>query len=107
MADKIMIKSEVDKRNPAICRFTVNRTLHIGTATFNSDAETQQSALVQKLFGIQGVTRVQLIGHLLVVTKSGEESWLEITERISSILEAYLISGLALSAAQVEDRMMP
>jgi Fe-S cluster biogenesis protein NfuA len=43
---------------------------------------------------------------LLVVTKTGERSWLEITEHIKSILEAYLISGLALSEEQVEDRMM-
>ncbi len=106
MRDDIAIKSEVDKRNPAICRFTVNRTLHIGTATFDSSAEAQQSILVQKLFGLEEVTRVQLIGHLLVVTKTGERSWLEITEHIKSILEAYLISGLALSEEQVEDRMM-
>jgi Fe-S cluster biogenesis protein NfuA len=106
MRDNIDIKSEVDKRNPAICRFTVNRTLHIGTATFDSRAEAQQSILVQKLFGLEEVTRVQLIGHLLVVTKTGERSWLEITEHIKSILEAYLISGLALSEEQVEDRMM-
>jgi Fe-S cluster biogenesis protein NfuA len=62
--------------------------------------------LVQKLFAIEDLTRVQLIGHLLVVTQTGVRSWLEITGRIESILEAYLISGVALSAEQVEDRMM-
>jgi Fe-S cluster biogenesis protein NfuA len=106
MSDEITITSEVDKRNPAICRFAVNRTLHIGTATFEREAETRQSVLVQKLFAIEELTRVQLIGHLLVVTKTGERSWLEINPRIESVLQAYLISGLALSAEQVEDRMM-
>jgi Fe-S cluster biogenesis protein NfuA len=106
MPDEITIKSEVDKRNPAICRFTVNRTLHIGTVTFDSKAEAQQSVLVQKLFGIEEVSRVQLIGHLLVLTKTGGRSWLEITEHITSLLEAYLVSGLALTEEQVEDRMM-
>jgi NFU1 iron-sulfur cluster scaffold homolog, mitochondrial len=104
--DNITITSEVDKRNAAICRFSVNRTIHVGTATFNSQAEAQQSVLAQKVFAIENVARVQLIGHLLVVTKTGEQSWLEITERIKSILEGYLISALALSEEQVEDQMM-
>jgi Fe-S cluster biogenesis protein NfuA len=106
MPDNITITSEVDKRNAAICRFSVNRTIHVGTATFNSQAEAQHSVLAQKLFAIENVARVQLIGHLLVVTKTGEQSWLEITEHIKSILEGYLISALALSEEQVEDQMM-
>lgn len=60
MNDPLAISSEVDKRNPAICRFTVNRTLHIGTASFDNKAQTEQSLLAQKLFEIEGITRVQL-----------------------------------------------
>jgi Fe-S cluster biogenesis protein NfuA len=106
MPDNITITSEVDKRNGAICRFSVNRTIHVGTATFNSQAEAQKSVLAQKLFAIENVARVQLIGHLLVVTKTGEQGWLEITDQIKSILEGYLVSALALSEEQVEDQMM-
>jgi Fe-S cluster biogenesis protein NfuA len=109
--DKITITSEVDKRNPAICRFTVNRTLHIGTACFDNQAQTQQSLLAQKLFEIEGITRVQLIGHLLVVSRSAgsntaEQEWPELIKRVEAILEAFLVSGFALSQEQVEDRMM-
>jgi Fe-S cluster biogenesis protein NfuA len=106
MSDEIAISSEVDKRNPAICRFTVNRTVHIGTASFNGRAGAEQSLLVQKLFEIEGIAKVQLIGHLLVVTKTGERDWQEIIERVEAILHAYFISGFALSREQVEDRMM-
>lgn len=106
MDDKITITSEVDKRNPDVCRFTVNRTLHIGTATFNNAAQTEQSLLAKRLFEIEGITRVQLIGHLLVVTKTREHDWNELIERIGAILEAFLVSGLALSREQVDDRMM-
>ena len=106
MKDEIAISSEVDKRDPGICRFTVNRTVHIGTASFNSRAEAQQSLLVQKLFEIEGIARVQLIGHLLVVTKSGERDWQEIVKHVEAVLHAYFISGFALSREQVEDRMM-
>jgi Fe-S cluster biogenesis protein NfuA len=104
--DKITISSEVDKRNPAICRFTVDRTLHIGTATFENKAQTQQSLLAQKLFEIEGITRVQLIGHLLVLSKAAEQDWPELIKRVEAILEAFLVSGFALSQEQVEDRMM-
>jgi Fe-S cluster biogenesis protein NfuA len=104
--DNITISSEVDKRNPAICRFIVNRTLHIGTATFDNQAQTQQSLLAQKLFEIEGITRVQLIGHLLVLSKAPEQDWPDLSKRVEAILEAFLVSGFALSQEQVEDRMM-
>ena len=106
MNDKITISSQVDKRNPAICRFTVNRTLHIGTASFDDRAQTEHSLLGQKLFEIEGITRVQMIGHLLVVSKAAEQDWQELINRVEAILEAFLVSGFALSQEQVEDRMM-
>ena len=104
--DNITISSEVDKRNPAICRFTVNRTLHIGTATFDNKDQTQPSLIAQKLFEVEGITRVQLIGHLLVLSKTSQQEWPELSKRVVAILEAFLVSGLALSEEQVEDRMM-
>jgi NFU1 iron-sulfur cluster scaffold homolog, mitochondrial len=104
--DQITISSEVDKRNSAICRFTVNRTLHVGTASFDNKAQTEQSLLAQKLFEIEGITRVQLIGHLLVLSKAAEQDWPELIKRVEAILEAFLVSGFALSQEQVEDRMM-
>ncbi|HEY2972955.1 MAG TPA: NifU family protein [Pyrinomonadaceae bacterium] len=104
--ETLTISSEVDKRNPAICRFTVNRTLHIGTATFDNKAQAEQSLLAQKFFEIENITRVQLIGHLLVLTKTSDRAWDELIKPVESILEAFLISGFALSQEQVEDRMM-
>ncbi len=106
MNETLTISSEVDKRNPAICRFTVNRTLHIGTASFENVAQTEQSLLAQKLFEIEGIIRVQLIGHLMVLSKTSEQNWEELIKRVESILEAFLVSGFALSQEQVEDRMM-
>ena len=106
MKDQITISSEVDKRNPAICRFTVNRTLHIGTATFDNKTQAEQSLLAQKLFDIEGITRVQLIGHLLVLSKTPQREWEDLVEHIEKILQTFLVSGSALSQEQVEDRMM-
>jgi Fe-S cluster biogenesis protein NfuA len=104
--ETLTISNEVDKRNPTICRFTVNRTLHIGTATFDHKAQAEQSLLAQKCFEIENITRVQLIGHLLVLTKTSDRDWDELIKPVESILEAFLISGFALSQEQVEDRMM-
>jgi Fe-S cluster biogenesis protein NfuA len=104
--DTLAISSEVDRRNPAICRFTVNRTLHIGTASFENKAQTEQSLLAQKLFDIEGIIRVQLIGHLLVLEKTSQENWKTISKRVESILEGFLTSGFALSPEHVEDQMM-
>jgi Fe-S cluster biogenesis protein NfuA len=106
MKDRITISSEVDKRNPAICRFTVNRTLHIGTASFDNKAQAAQSPLAQKLFEIEGITRTQLIGHLLVLSKTPEQEWEELVKPVEGILQAFLVSGFALSHDQVEDRML-
>ena len=106
MTNEVTINSEVDQRNPCICRFTVNRTLHIGTATFDNKDETEGFLLAQKLFEIEGITRVQLIGHLLVVSKAQEQDWRVLIEQVKEILEAFLVSSFALSEEQVEDRMM-
>lgn len=106
MKDQITISSEVDKRDPAICRFTVNRTLHIGAASFDNTIQAAQSLLAHKLFAMEGITRVQLIGHLLVLSKSPEQEWEELIKQVEEILQAFLVSGFALSQEHVEDRMM-
>jgi Fe-S cluster biogenesis protein NfuA len=106
MIDGLSISSEVDRRNPNICRFTVNRTLHIGTATFGGKEETGGFLLAQKLFELEGISRVQLIGHLLVVSKTPEQEWLILIKQIKELLEAFLVSSFALSREQVEDQMM-
>ena len=106
MREEIEIRSEVDKRNPALCRFMLDRTLYIGTKTVNSKLEAQGFPLAEKLFEIEGVVKIQLIGHLLVVTKSQDREWEEISEQVEAVLTAYFVSGLALTREQVEERMM-
>jgi Fe-S cluster biogenesis protein NfuA len=104
-ADEIKIKAEVDRRDPSVCRFMLEHTLYIGTKTIGSKDEAQGSPLTEKLFEIEYVTQLQLIGHLLVVTRSGG-GWEEIVPQVKAVLTAYFISGLALTREEVEDRMM-
>jgi Fe-S cluster biogenesis protein NfuA len=104
--NEITITSEVDKRNPSLCRFTVGRTLFIGTKTINSEEEARGMPLAEKLFEIEGVRKVQLIGRLLVVVKSEAAEWDAISERVRAVLTAFFVSGLALSQDQIRDHMM-
>jgi Fe-S cluster biogenesis protein NfuA len=106
VSEQITIRSEIDKRNPLLCRFVVERTLFVGTKTISSRAEAQGFPLAENLFEIDGVSRLQLIGHLLVVTKSNDGEWGGIIKQVEAALTAYFISGVALTREQVDERMM-
>ena len=106
VSEEIVIKSEVDERNPALCRFVVERTLYIGTKIVSSKAEARGFPLAEKLFEIEGIAGLRLIGHLLIVTKSDGGGWKDVIKRVEAVLTAYFVSGLALSKEQVRDHMM-
>jgi hypothetical protein len=106
MPENIEITSEVDRRNPEICRFTSERTLYVGTKTVTSMDEAKGFPLAERLVCIPGISKIQLIGHLLVATKSSDRAWSEVSKEVEAVLTAYLISGLALTPEDVHDRMM-
>jgi hypothetical protein len=106
MPEGIEITSEVDGRNSKICRFTTARTLYIGAKTVSNANEATGLPLAEKLICIDGVTKLQLIGHLLVVTKTLDKEWRELAKQIEAVLTACLVSGLALTSEEVYDRMM-
>jgi Fe-S cluster biogenesis protein NfuA len=106
MSENIQITSQIDRRNAKLCRFTTPRTLYVGTKTINSKDETEGLPLARRLIGLPGIERIQLIGHLLVVTKNEEREWSELGREIESVLVSYLISGEALSPDDVHDQMM-
>jgi Fe-S cluster biogenesis protein NfuA len=96
----------VDGRTPSVCRFTVNRTLYIGAKTIADACEARGMPLAEKLFEIEGVRRIQLIGRLLVVNKSEAAAWDAVIPRVEAVLTAYFVSGLALSPDEIRDHMM-
>jgi len=106
MIDDLQIATEIDSRNPRICRFTSARTLNVGTKTICSTEDARGLPLAEQLFGLGGVEKVQLIGHLLIVTRAEERAWNDLGHEIKSILTAYLISGLALTPDDVNEKMM-
>lgn len=106
MLENIHITSEVDRRNAKICRFTTTRTLYVGTKTIDSKDEAKGVSLAEQLMCLPGIERIQLIGHLLVVTQNEDRDWSELGSEIESVLTSYLISGEALSPDDVHDQMM-
>lgn len=106
MSENFQITTEVDRRNPKLCRFTSDRTLYIGTRTVNGKLEAQGLPLAEKLLNTTGVEKLQLIGHLLIVTRTLEREWNDLGPEVESILNSYLISGQALTPDDVQDQMM-
>lgn len=102
----IEIVREVDRRNPDICRFTSERTLFVGTRTVASLAEAKGLVLAERLICIPGVAKIQVIGHLLVVTKTFDKQWEQLATEIESVVTAYLVSDEALTAEDIHDQMM-
>jgi len=87
---QIQIKAEVDRQDIKICRFTVDRPVHSGSAAFNSTEEAKDNDLASKLFLIPGISRVELDGYNVAVTQSGAEDWRQLGKRIGSAIRNFL-----------------
>ncbi len=106
MTQAIQITSQVDRRDPTICRFTSAGTLYVGTRTVSNRDDARGLPLAEKLICLPGVKKLQLIGHLLVVTRTVNHEWKYLGREIESILTSYLVSGQALTPEDVHEKMM-
>src|SRR5437667_6089106 len=106
MTEDIQITREVDRRDPKTCRFTSERTLYVGVRTFTDLEEAKAMPLAESLMHLTGVARIQLIGHLLVVTRTEDREWTALAREIEAILTAYIISDQALTREDVQEQMM-
>ena len=106
VTENVQITREVDLRNPRICRFTCDRTLYVGTKTVSNADGAEGLPLAEKLICLSGVEKIQLIGHLLVVTQTAGREWTDLGNEVESILTSYLISGQALTPDDVQEKMM-
>jgi Fe-S cluster biogenesis protein NfuA len=87
---QIQIKAEVDREDIKVCRFTVERPVHSGSAAFNSVEEANDNELAAKLFSVPGITHVALDGYNVAVTQSGDEDWRQLGKRIGSTIRSFL-----------------
>jgi NFU1 iron-sulfur cluster scaffold homolog, mitochondrial len=89
-ASDIQIRAEVDQKDINVCRFTVDRPVHSGTATFASPEEAQANDLAKRLFSVPGISKVELDGYKVTVTQSGGEDWRQIGKRIGTAIRTFL-----------------
>jgi len=87
---QIQIKAEVDREDIKVCRFTVDRPVHSGSASFSSVEESNDNELAAKLFSVPGISRVELDGYNVAVTQSGDEDWRQLGKRIGSTIRSFL-----------------
>lgn len=106
MTEKPQITSAVDRLNLKVCRFTSSRTLYIGSRTITNADDAKGLPLAERLITLSGIEKLQLIGHLLVVTRTAEKDWPQLCQEIESILTSYLISAQALTPDDVHLKMM-
>ena len=104
--EEIQSTSEIDRHNLNVCRFTVPRTLYVGTKTVSNADDAKGFLLAERLICLPGIEKVQLIGHLLVVTKTLDRQWTDLRKEVESILTSYLVSGEALTPDDVHEKMM-
>jgi Fe-S cluster biogenesis protein NfuA len=88
--DTIAIKGDVDKQDPQVCRFTVDRPVNDGAAIFTSKEEARENALAQKLFNIPGISQVELADNVVTLTKNSHDAWNVIGKRIGGSIRSYL-----------------
>jgi Fe-S cluster biogenesis protein NfuA len=86
----IQIKAEVDRDDIHVCRFTVDRPVHDGTASFYTAEEAKDNDLADKLLKLPGIMKVELNDNIVIVTQGGAEDWRQLGKRVGSAIRAFL-----------------
>jgi Fe-S cluster biogenesis protein NfuA len=86
----IQIKAEVDRDDIHVCRFTVDRPVHDGAASFYTTEEAKDNDLADKLLKLPGIMKVELNDNIVIVTQGGAEDWRQLGKRVGSAIRAFL-----------------
>jgi Fe-S cluster biogenesis protein NfuA len=83
-----------DPISDASCRFTVNRPVYPDKSfAFQSKEAAEGSPLPQRLFEIDGITRVVISHDQITVDKSAEADWPVIGKSIGAAIRAHLATN--------------
>ena len=86
----IQIKAEVDAQDIKTCRFTVDRPVESGSISFGSKEEAAGNVLASKLFGIPGITGVEINDNIVAAKQSGQEDWRQLGKRVGTAIRSFL-----------------
>jgi Fe-S cluster biogenesis protein NfuA len=105
--DDIKIMAHVEPSRPDVCRFSVDRMVHEGSARFADAAAAKGSPLVEALFAVPEVVSVKISGKDVVVGKKGEEPWRPVAGKVAEAIRAHLRSGQPAISTDFVDKRMP
>lgn len=107
----IRIKADVDPQDIKVCRFTIDRPVHSGSATFSDKDEAKSHSLAENIFRIPGISKVEINENVVAVTQSGAEDWRQIGKRIGTAIRSFINPPPAipedqlLSSAQLREKI--
>lgn len=91
--------------DPHVCKFTVDRPLYLGGSVNCASAdEARGSALLESLFGVEGVAQVNVAGSVVTVAKSGAREWPAIGKEIGAAIRAAIDSKRELISAELVEK---
>jgi hypothetical protein len=77
--------------NPNAAKFTLDRELPDGSGRSYFDAETARGdQLAERLFEVDGVRALLLVDNFITVTKTDDEEWPGLVQRIESVIREEL-----------------
>jgi hypothetical protein len=73
--------------NPNAAKFILDRAIVQQPTSFFNAAAAKDDPLASKLFAIEGVTSVLMLGDFVTINKRPEVKWKAITERVQEVLQ--------------------
>jgi len=74
--------------NPNALKFILDRPISEQPISFFNAAAAKDHAISKKLFAIDGVTTLLLLGDFVTVNKRADTAWSQITPKVKRVLEA-------------------
>jgi len=77
--------------NPNALKFNLSvKVLEQGSKSYTSKEAAAESPIAKRIFELEGVTSVFLLGNFVTVNKASSASWSDLAPEIVEILEAEL-----------------
>jgi hypothetical protein len=84
-----VVKEVQPTPNPNATKFVVDGNLTDQPLSFFNPAQGSHDPLASKLFAIQGVASVLILGDFVTVNKTPEAKWSAITRKVEDILKNF------------------
>ena len=72
--------------NPNAAKFVLDRAVTEGPVSFFNAAAAQGNVLAEKLFAVEGVSSVLMLGDFVTVNKRTEANWREVSKGVQKVL---------------------